>query len=89
MEIFWVFNKNLHRIATKWAFSEHCESDNYEIQNIIIIFFFRYKQTNIEFNATLDKACDGKRSIFIGALRDSLSEEDLEQYFSGFGRVVR
>jgi len=49
----------------------------------------RYKQTNVEFNATLDKACDGKRSIFIGALRDSLSEEDLEQYFSGFGRVVR
>lgn len=49
----------------------------------------RYKQTNVEFNASLDKACDGKRSIFIGALRDSLSEEDLEQYFSGFGRVVR
>ena len=49
----------------------------------------RYKQTNVEFNATLDKACDGKRSIFIGALRDCISEEDLEQYFSGFGRVVR
>lgn len=49
----------------------------------------RYKQTNMEFNATLDKACDGKRSIFIGALRDNISEEELEQYFSGFGRVVR
>jgi len=49
----------------------------------------RYKQTNVEFNATLDKACEGKRSIFIGALRDNISEEDLEQYFSGFGRVVR
>jgi len=49
----------------------------------------RYKQTNVEFDATLDKACEGKRSIFIGALRDNISEEDLEQYFSGFGRVVR
>merc|ERR1719509_96815 len=49
----------------------------------------RYKQNNVEFNATLDKACDGKRSIFIGALRDNISEEELEQYFSGFGRVVR
>ena len=37
----------------------------------------------------LDAACNGKRSIFLGALRDSTSEEDLEQYFSGFGRVVR
>ena len=26
----------------------------------------RYKATNTEFNATLDKACEGKRSIFIG-----------------------
>jgi RNA recognition motif. (a.k.a. RRM, RBD, or RNP domain) len=26
----------------------------------------RYKQTNMEFNAALDKECDGKRSIFIG-----------------------
>jgi len=49
----------------------------------------RFKQTTIEFNATLDKACEGKRSIFVGALRDSISEEDLEQYFAGFGRVVR
>lgn len=49
----------------------------------------RYKQTNMEFNAALDKECDGKRSIFIGALRDNISEADLEQYFSGFGRVVR
>merc|ERR1719471_2727785 len=37
----------------------------------------------------LDAACNGKRSIFVGALRDTTSEEDLEQYFSGFGRVVR
>ena len=43
----------------------------------------RYKQTNVEFDATLDKACEGKRSIFIGALRDNISEEDLESYFSG------
>jgi len=49
----------------------------------------RYKQTNVEFDATLDKACEGKRSIFIGALRDNISEEDLESYFAGFGRVVR
>eukprot|EP00088_Acartia_fossae_P035031 TRINITY_DN3603_c0_g1_i1.p1 TRINITY_DN3603_c0_g1~~TRINITY_DN3603_c0_g1_i1.p1 ORF type:complete len:489 (-),score=158.45 TRINITY_DN3603_c0_g1_i1:291-1757(-) len=49
----------------------------------------RYKQTNMEFDATLDKACEGKRSIFIGALRDNISEEDLENYFAGFGRVVR
>ncbi|XP_023345472.1 heterogeneous nuclear ribonucleoprotein D0 [Eurytemora carolleeae] len=49
----------------------------------------RYKQTNTEFDTTLDKACEGKRSIFIGALRDNISEDDLEQYFAGFGRVVR
>ena len=52
----------------------------------------RFKQTKAEFhqsNTMLDAACNGKRSIFVGALRDSTSEEDLEQYFSGFGRVVR
>ena len=52
----------------------------------------RFKQTKEEFNTSntmLDQLCDGKRSIFVGALRDSLSEDDLEQYFSGFGRVVR
>ena len=40
-------------------------------------------------NTLLDQACNGKRSIFVGALRDSISEDDIEQYFSGFGRVVR
>ena len=52
----------------------------------------RFRQTTVEFNMSntmLDTACQGKRSIFVGALRDSTSEEDLEQYFSGFGRVVR
>ena len=56
----------------------------------------RLKQTKAEFhqsNTMLDAACNGKRSIFVGALtphlRYSTSEEDLEQYFSGFGRVVR
>ena len=52
----------------------------------------RFKQTKAEFhqsNTMLDAACNGKRSIFVGALRDTTSEEDLEQYFSGFGRVVR
>ena len=48
----------------------------------------RYKQTNVEFDATLDKACEGKRSIFIGALRDNISEEDLESYFSGRVKVT-
>ena len=33
----------------------------------------RYKQTNMEFNAALDKECDGKRSIFIG---ESEAEEE-------------
>ena len=52
----------------------------------------RFKQTKQEFNQSntmLDQLCEGKRSIFVGALRDNISEEDLEQYFSGFGRVVR
>jgi len=52
----------------------------------------RFKQTKQEFqqsNTMLDQLCEGKRSIFVGALRDNISEEDLEQYFSGFGRVVR
>ena len=52
----------------------------------------RFKQTTAEFNTSntlLDQMCDGKRSIFVGALRDTISEDDMEQYFSGFGRVVR
>merc|ERR1740131_793632 len=33
--------------------------------------------------------CEGKRSIFVGALRDNITQDDLIEYFQGFGRVVR
>ena len=52
----------------------------------------RFRQTNAELflsNNLLDQMCKDKRGIFVGALRDEISEEDLENYFSGFGRVVR
>jgi len=52
----------------------------------------RFRQTREEFNmnnSMLDASCEGKRSIFVGALKDTTSIEDLENYFSGFGRVVR
>lgn len=39
--------------------------------------------------ATLDEDCKNKRSIFVGALKDTIGEEDLVRYFSGFGKVIR
>jgi len=51
----------------------------------------RYRMCKTEFDSNLDveSLCDGKRSIFVGALRDNITEDDLIQYFSGFGRVIR
>ena len=37
----------------------------------------------------LDKECENKRSIFVGALKETISEDDLVRYFSGFGKVLR
>ncbi len=43
-----------------------------------------------EAEAALDQECVDKRSIFVGALKDSITEDDLVSYFSGFGcRVIR
>lgn len=51
----------------------------------------RYRMCKTEFDSISDigTICEGKRSIFVGALRDNISEDDLIDYFSGFGRVVR
>merc|ERR1719158_528748 len=49
----------------------------------------RYKKTKVELDATLDKECENKRSIFVGALKETISEDDLVRYFSGFGKVLR
>jgi len=51
----------------------------------------RYRMCKTEFDATTDigSLCEGKRSIFVGSLRDNIDEDDMRDYFSGFGRVVR
>ena len=47
--------------------------------------------TRTEYDNSLEceSICDGKRSIFVGALRDNITEDDLIEYFQGYGRVVR
>ena len=37
----------------------------------------------------LDVECRSKRSIFVGALKETITEDDLVRYFSGFGNVLR
>ena len=49
----------------------------------------RIKKTIPELEAALDKECESKRSIFVGALKETITEDDLVQYFSGFGNVIR
>lgn len=49
----------------------------------------RYKKNLNELSENLDDECKNKRSIFVGALKDTIGEEDLVRYFSGFGKVVR
>jgi RNA recognition motif-containing protein len=49
----------------------------------------RYKQSIPEMEAPLDDECRNKRSIFVGALKDTITEEILVNYFSGFGKVIR
>ncbi|CAB4065578.1 HNRNPA1_3 [Lepeophtheirus salmonis] len=49
----------------------------------------RYKRTIPELEAQMDEECKNKRSIFVGALKDTIGEEDLVRYFSGFGKVIR
>lgn len=39
--------------------------------------------------AALDDECRNKRSIFVGALKETITEADLVSYFSGFGKVIR
>ncbi len=49
----------------------------------------RIKKTIPELEAQLDNDCRDKRSIFVGALKDNISEDDLVKYFSGYGKVLR
>ena len=37
----------------------------------------------------LDDQCKNKRSVFVGALKSTIREEDLVNYFSVFGKVLR
>jgi RNA recognition motif-containing protein len=43
----------------------------------------RYKMTLPEMERELDVECENKRSVFVGALKDSITEENLVTYFSG------
>jgi len=49
----------------------------------------RYKKTQPELDANLDESCKDKRSIFVGALKETITEENLAGYFNGFGKVLR
>ncbi|TRY61372.1 hypothetical protein TCAL_14068 [Tigriopus californicus] len=49
----------------------------------------RFKQTLPQLAAQLEDECQNKRSIFVGALKDTITEEDLVEYFSVFGKVIR
>merc|ERR1712223_277226 len=49
----------------------------------------RYKKTAPELDASLDESCKDKRSIFVGALKETITEDNLVQYFNGFGKVLR
>ena len=51
--------------------------------------YFRYKKSAPELDANLDESCKDKRSIFVGALKETITEENLVQYFNGYGRVLR
>jgi RNA recognition motif-containing protein len=37
----------------------------------------------------MEEECKNKRSIFVAALKESITEDDLVMYFSAFGKVVR
>jgi len=43
----------------------------------------RYKKTIPEMEKELDVECENKRSVFVGALKDSITEDNLVSYFSG------
>merc|ERR1712156_759200 len=47
------------------------------------------KKTAPELDASLDESCKDKRSIFVGALKETITEDNLVQYFNGFGKVLR
>lgn len=49
----------------------------------------RYKKTLPQLEAQMDEECKNKRSIFVGALKETITEDDLVKYFNGFGRVIR
>ena len=42
-----------------------------------------------EYMVQLEDECKNKRSVFVAALKDSITEDDLVKYFSAFGKVVR
>ena len=63
---------------------------HYEIPKTSIISRYKYKSTST--NPGLERLideCKEKRSIFVGALRKNITEDDLVQYFNGFGQVLR
>jgi len=49
----------------------------------------RFKKTIPEMERELDEECQFKRSIFVGALKERITEDDLTYYFSAFGKVLR
>ncbi len=49
----------------------------------------KMEMTERDYMLQMEEECRNKRSIFVAALKDSITEDDLVQYFSAFGKVVR
>ena len=45
--------------------------------------------TEPDYMVQLEEECKNKRSVFVAALKETITEDDLVQYFSAFGKVVR
>jgi RNA recognition motif-containing protein len=49
----------------------------------------RLQAAEPDYVAKLEEECQFKRSIFVASLKETITEDDLVQYFSAFGKVVR
>ena len=50
---------------------------------------FRLQASEPDYVAKLEEDCQVKRSMFVASLKETITEDELVQYFSAFGKVVR
>ena len=73
---------NERRIEPKWATPDAPRGKQQQQQSSSAAAAEQYARQ-------LEGECKNKRSIFVGALKDTITEDDLVNYFSGFGKVIR